>query len=178
MLGDVYYLSDEDTFAALCEDGRGSEQVEIILAERLLKQEKNSRGKSGLYNKHQLSINDPAGLIRCLWFEPVIISGVHVEVAGELAYRLSLHPKAGLNTIIPCAACIAIVEVKYHRAHQVYTLASQDQQSVDTAMADRHASEPGQAGTEPPRTRFCPPSRPVKRLQKKARRVALKSILH
>ena len=39
----VDYMVEEDAFAALCEDGGESEQVELVLAKRLLKRRRASR---------------------------------------------------------------------------------------------------------------------------------------
>lgn len=137
------YMSDEDGIGVLFVDDKGVHHFELGIIEQMGKAARSSTSKGKRARPvSQLSINDPAGVVRCRWFDQA--------AGGVQLYTLPLKQHQHFNWLIPTSQILAIVHVPWSVARNAYSLDASDaqllQDEVDKANQEQQQQQkqPGQ----------------------------------
>ena len=99
-----------------------------------------------------------------------------IMIGGVPAWLQSPRPRAGANSIVECASVLAIVEMHFHEAEQLFTVNAEDQARLDDMVEDhRTAAMQGQPSPPPSALKRGRLNRTHKRAAKVATRQAVQS---
>jgi len=131
---DDQYYEDEDMIAVLCDVDHGSLHAEYAMIEKVVVREKGRTGKERLENVALVHKDDPRGLCRVRWFDPVKPArpsgSTQLRTGGRLAFTLPVCSQHGPNWVIDTSAIIGTVTLTQHHQSGHFLLDLEDEKFV------------------------------------------------